>query len=105
MLLGDLLARFEDETAAEEVALAIGDIAFLASLQGEAEAKGLSIGNCVVASVRRYAAEASDNEWITLIGTMGRSEDPAATFLKRAVAYMRERPDRDSRAHGGPFPA
>jgi hypothetical protein len=37
--------------------------------------------------VSRYAAEASDEEWITLMGAMGRAPDPGAVYLARALVY------------------
>ena len=36
------------------------------------------------AVVQRYVADASDEEWITLMGQIGRTADPGLTCLKRA---------------------
>jgi hypothetical protein len=38
--------------------------------------------------VRTYADNASSEEWTTLIGTLGRSDDPGVTCLRRAFAYV-----------------
>lgn len=85
MLLGELIARFNDEAVAEEAVLAIGDLAMLAALRERAAATGTSVGACLAEAARRYATEASDEEWITLIGTMSRAQDPGAVFLRRAL--------------------
>ncbi len=84
MLLGDLLSRFDDEALAAETILRVGDLAMIATMTRNAEALGLSLGAYASATVRRYADSASDEEWTTLIGQMGRAEDPGAVCLKRA---------------------
>jgi hypothetical protein len=101
MLLGDLIARFDDEAVAEEAVLAIGDLAMLATLREQAAATGLGVGACMATAARRYAAEASDEEWITLLGVMGKAEDPGAAYLKRALAYGVRAPHERTCGHGG----
>jgi hypothetical protein len=91
MLLGDLIARFSEETVAEEAVLAIGDLAILASLRKEADEKGLGLGACMAEAARRYADEASDEEMITLMGLMSRAQDPGAIYLRRALAHTLQR--------------
>ncbi len=88
MLLGDLISRFSDEAVAEETVLAIGDLAMLAALREQSAETGLGIGAYMAAAARRYASEASDEEWITLMGVMGRAPDPGAAYLKRAFTYV-----------------
>ena len=87
MLLGDLIARFDDEAVAEEAVLALGDLAVLAALRERAAAMGLPIGACMAAAARRYADHASEEEWVTLLGQMGQAQDPGAVYLRRALAY------------------
>jgi len=87
MLLGDLIAQFTDETVAEEAILGLSDLALLAELRAQAQASGLDLGAYAAAAVNRFASEASDEEWVTLIGAMGRAQDPGAIYLKRALAY------------------
>ena len=88
MLLGDLLSRFDDEAVAAETILRVGDLALIAALTRNAESLDLSLGAYAAQAVRQYADNASDEEWTTLIGQMGRAEDPGATFLKRAFALL-----------------
>ena len=86
-MFGDLLARLPDETAAVETLLQLGDLTLLETARGKATAEGLDLAACVTQTVQRYAATASDEEWITLMGMLNRSQDPGATCLKRAFAY------------------
>jgi len=91
MLLGDLLGSFDDETVAAETILRVGDLALIAAMRRQADALGLSLGSYASMLVRRYADSASDEEWTTLIGQMGRAEDPGAICLKRAFAQATQR--------------
>ncbi len=87
MLLGDLLASLGDETAATEAILSVDDLPMLAAMREQAKADGLDLPAYVAGAVRRYASEATDEEWITLMGLLNRSPDPGATCLKRAFAH------------------
>lgn len=87
MVLGDLIARLSDEGAAEAVLLNLTNLVLLARLRARAEAEGLDLGAYTAAAVNRYASEAPDEEWVSLIGAMGRAQDPAATYLERALTY------------------
>jgi hypothetical protein len=88
VLLGDLLARFSDESIALETLVGLGDLASMAELREHAEASGLTLGAYAAGAVRRYAAEASDEEWVTLMGALGRAADPGAICLQRAFAHV-----------------
>jgi hypothetical protein len=87
MLLGDLLARLADESVAAETLLALGDLTLLAAVRDEAEARGLEVGAFAANAVRHYAAHASDEEWVTLLGAMNRDPDPGIVCFKRALAH------------------
>jgi hypothetical protein len=88
MLLGDLLSRFDDENVAQEAVLALGDLAMVARLREAADANGLAFGALAAGAVRRYAAEASDEEWTTLMGVLSRAPDPGSACLRRALAHV-----------------
>lgn len=87
MLLGDLIARFSDEAAAEEAVLSLDDLVLLATLRAQSEAAGMALGAYAAAAASRYAAEAPEDEWLTLIGAMNRAGDPGSVYLRRAFAY------------------
>jgi hypothetical protein len=94
MLLSDLLASFEDDAIAAETALRVGDIATLNGMRQHAEANGLTIGEYAQSAVRRFADGATDEEWVSLLGAMGRTNDPGATCLQRAFAYVTREDER-----------
>jgi hypothetical protein len=87
MLLGDLISRFDDAATAEETALAIGDIVLLNALREAAGGAGLGIGEFMAAATHRFAAEASDDEWLSLMSVLGRADDPARATLERMVRW------------------
>ena len=84
MLLGDLLNQLEDEAVAAETILHVGDLALIARMRGKAEAAGLTLGAYASHLARTYANNDSDAEWLTLIGQMGRADNPGAVYLERA---------------------
>ena len=87
MMLGDLIASLADGTAVEETLFTLTDLALLAELRAQAEASGLDLGAYAAAAATRYASEAPEEEWVTLMGAMSRSQDPGVVYLKRAFAY------------------
>jgi hypothetical protein len=68
--------------------LRLGDLALVAKLRERAEADGQSLGDFARIAVRRFAAEASDERWVSLMGTMARAEDPGAVCLKQALGFV-----------------
>ncbi len=86
-MLGDILATLTDETTAVETILGTGDVTLLAAARERAAAEGVDLADCVVRTVQRYTAQASDEEWLTLMGMLNRSQDPGTTCLKRAFAH------------------
>jgi hypothetical protein len=86
-MLGDLLAQLTDETVAVETLLKLGDLALLETARVKAATEGIDLAACVTQTVQRYAAIASDEEWVTLMGLLNHSPDPGATCLQRAFAY------------------
>jgi hypothetical protein len=86
-MLGDILASLTDETTALETILGTGDLALLTAVRERASKEGIDLATYVSRTVQRYANEASDEEWITLMGALNRSPDPGATCLKRAFEH------------------
>jgi len=85
LLLGDILKTFSDESAATEYLLSLGNIPLVARLQELANAEGETLGEYASATVQRYASEASEEEWLTLLGLISRTNDPAKVCLQRAL--------------------
>lgn len=85
MLIGDLIARFNDPAVAEQALADLDDLSLVATVTVKADAAGLSTGLYAAECVADYADTASDEEWTTLIGQMGRAEDPGLVLLRRAL--------------------
>ena len=88
MLLGDVIARLTDDTTAAEAILQLGDLRLLAEMRERAKENGVSLSAYAAWAVRTYADNASSEEWTTLIGALGRSDDPGVNCLRRAFAYV-----------------
>jgi hypothetical protein len=88
MLLGDVLARFDDEGTVAETLLRVGDLTLVARLREHAEAEGQGLGAFAAGAVRRFAAEASDEQWVTLMGALARAEDPGAVCLRHVFGHV-----------------
>jgi hypothetical protein len=88
MLLGDVLARFDDEAFAAETVLRVGDVGMLARMQKQAAEEGESLGSFARSAVQRFAAAADDEAWVSLLGALARTQDPGAVCLTRAFAYV-----------------
>jgi hypothetical protein len=85
MLLGDLIARFADPLTVDAALAAVDDLALVTRITVRADAAGLSTGAFAAECVAHYADTASDEEWTTLMGQMGRSEDPGIVLMRRAL--------------------
>ncbi|WP_349370126.1 hypothetical protein [Salinarimonas sp.] len=102
MLLGDLIARLDDEVVALEALLGLGDLALLAEVETAAACVGLTAGAFAAQAVGLFASGASDDDWVTLIGSIGRAEDPGAACLKGMLAYaLRPAPAAPACGHAG----
>lgn len=88
MLLSDVILSLDDEAVAAETVLGIGDVTLLAAMQARAGAVGATLGEYAAWAVHSYADGASSDEWITLIGALGRAPDPGAECLRRAFAWV-----------------
>ncbi len=86
-MLGDLLANLTDDATTLEAVLGAGDLALLTGLRQHAAEEGVDLATYICELIQRYANEASDEEWITLMGAINRSLDPGLTCLKRAYEH------------------
>lgn len=86
MLLGDVIAKFEDEAFVNETLLALDDLALTAQVITAAEENNVSPGEFAAHSVARFVNGASDEEWLTLIGLMSRADNPGQVFLRRVLS-------------------
>ena len=57
-------------------------------IEGRFDIRRVPLGTYAAWSVRTYADNAPADEWTTLLGVMGRAEDPGAAYLRRALFYV-----------------
>lgn len=100
MQLGDVIAGLTDEVFADETLLAMGDLALAARVADAAAAESVPRGEFVAAAVGRFAAGCSDEEWLTVLGQMGRVADPGEILLRRAVIAVLDHADTPSSCGG-----
>ena len=86
MMLGDVIARLEDEAFASETLFALDDLALTAQVATRAAENHLSSGEFAAGLVGQFVSGASDEEWLTLIGLMSRADNPGQVFLRRVLA-------------------
>lgn len=87
MLLGDIIAQFEDAAAALEALVGLGDLALLARVEDAAAAAELTPGAFAAQAVEVFSTRASDEDWVSLIGAMGQTADPGQACLKRMIEF------------------
>jgi hypothetical protein len=86
MLLGEVLARFEDEVFVNETLVALDDLALTARVTAAATENNLSKSEFALQSVDRFVNSATDDEWLTLFGQMSRADNPGQVFLRRVLS-------------------
>jgi len=92
MLLGDLIARLDDDTVAAETLLALGDIKLIAWARTTAARDGVSVGSFLIEVIGRLAQAADPDAWLSLMSAAGRSDNPGAACLRTAIVFtMRAR--------------
>jgi hypothetical protein len=91
MLLGDVIAKFEDEAFVNETLLALDDLALMARVSAVAAENNVSAGEFAAQSVGQFVNGASDEEWLTLVGLMSRADNPGQVFLRRVLSNATHR--------------
>ncbi len=86
MQLGDIIAQLEDDAVADEALIALGDLTLTAQVATAAAREAMTRGEFVAACVGQFAAQASDEQWLTVLGQMGRSNLPGQVLLRQAIA-------------------
>ncbi len=87
MDIGTLIARLEREEDAGEALQALGDITLYARVLVMGERFGESPKTYTACAVARFAASASDEDWVGLVGALARTELPGRTFLERVLNW------------------
>lgn len=87
MLLGDLIAQLDDETFAIETLVSLNDLPLMARVEEASTRDGLTPGEFVSQAVQVFSTHASDDDWVSLIGVMGKTDDPGQVCLKKMVEF------------------
>ncbi|HWP24982.1 MAG TPA: hypothetical protein VNL39_01395 [Xanthobacteraceae bacterium] len=95
MLLGDIIARLKDDAAAGEALFALGDLPLTARVLAAAEEADMPPGEFTSHLIGQFVCNASDEDWLTLIGRMSRADDPGRMFLRYVLSDMLARPSAE----------
>lgn len=87
MQLGTLMNHLEFEDDAAAALEALGDIVLFTTVQAMGERYDESPGEYVSGAAHRFAAQASDEDWLNLMTIMERSSVPAQAALERMIRW------------------
>ena len=87
MLLGQVLDRLGDESVAAETLLGLGDLPLMVGVEATGEKFGESPPLYAANAVRRFAAFASDEDWLALMTALERAPDPGAACLRHMLLW------------------
>lgn len=87
MQLGDIIAMLDDDTVATEYLLGCGDVTLLLEVGEVASRFNETPGEYASGAVRRFADSAGDEDWLALVGALGRSDDPGRSCLVKMVSW------------------
>lgn len=87
MELGSWLARLADENNAAEAIEALGNIALFAEVEIMGRQHDEAPGEYVASAAGRFAARASDEDWLALMNAVERNPDPARALLERILRW------------------
>lgn len=81
-MLGRLIASLDDPGVSERLLSALEAPALQSRLDAAAIADGRAPSEVVGSAVRRFLDTASEEEWVQLIGIMGRAADPGLAAMR-----------------------
>lgn len=87
MLLGDVIAGLDDEVHAMQTLIGLGDLALVVRVEQAATGEGLTPGVFAARAVQLFSSQASDEDWVSLIGVMGQTADPGQACLRKMVEF------------------
>lgn len=81
-MLGQLIASLDEPEVSGRLLSALGAPALQGRLDAAAAAEGRAPAEMVASAVRRFLDTASEDEWVQLIGIMGRAADPGLAAMR-----------------------
>ncbi len=91
MLLGKVLDRLGDETVAAETLVSMGDLPLMVEVETIGGKFGESVPVYAVGATRRFAAFASDDDWLALMTALEQAGNPGAACLRHMLAWSLKR--------------
>src|SRR5947207_15845130 len=82
MLLGQVLERLGDEVFAAETLVTLEDLPLLVKIEAAGRQFGENIGEYASGASRRFAALASDEDWLALMTALERADGAGTACLQ-----------------------
>lgn len=87
MLLGQVLQQLGDEAFAAEALLAMGNLPLMVEVEATGRHFGENPGEYAAGASRRFAALASNEDWLGLMTALERADDAGSACLKHMVEW------------------
>ena len=87
MFLGDLITRLDSDDEAALALDGIGDVVLYTEVAAMGAHFDETPGEYVANAARRFAALASNEDWLALMSAIEASEDPASTAIGRMIRW------------------
>ena len=87
MLLGTLLGKLESPEYSEALLEGLGDIVLLTRVRATGEIHDETPAEYASGAVARFSAMASDEDWLGVMNSLERSEEPASACLRIMVEW------------------
>lgn len=101
MQLGALLNHLENEATAGAALQALGDIVLFARVEAIGAEHDEDPGVYVANGARRFAARASDEDWLGLMNAIERAADPGRAVLEKIVLWTLAKDETPDSLHEG----
>jgi len=87
VLLGEVIERLGDEDFAAGTMVALEDLPLMVAVEATGRRFGESLGEYASGASRRFAAFASDEDWLALMTALERADDAGAACLKHMLEW------------------
>ena len=87
MLLSDLLGSLGARSFSEDALVSVVDAACLSRVTATSARQESTIGEYADHALRRFANNASHEDWVSMMAALNSSKDPAATCLTRMITW------------------
>ena len=91
MQLGQIIRNFSEEAAAADALLNCGDLTLVAHIGSTADRFDETVGEYAAGAVRRFANLASSEDWLALMNTIERADDPGFRCLTHMLHWSLKR--------------